>query len=124
MPTKPIDDRVHRARLIELAESRGYHCTAFVGLPSTNSLYLWAFIDPPEPTLPSAWMTQLDDKLQQRVVDQVKSSPRPCAIRNDPLLNFWMDGKPVPQTPLVRYIESAFVPKREFGGYQPPPIAR
>ena len=69
------------ARLAEVIALNG--CTALVGLPSTNSMYLWTSIDPPSSTLPSAWMTQLDDELQQRAVDELRRSPRPCAFRHD-----------------------------------------
>jgi hypothetical protein len=112
----PPDQLATYTQLAQLI--RGSRCTALVGLPSTNSLYLWTFMDAPAPTLPGAWMTQLDDKLQQQVVDEVRASPRPCAIRNDGLVGFWTKGQPVPQTPLVRYIEQGFVPAQQVGGYQ------
>lgn len=113
MPVEQLNTYVQLATLI-----RGTHCTALVGLPSSNSLYLWTFIDPPRPTLPGAWMTQLNDKLQQQVVDEVRRSPRPCAISYGALLGYWMKGQPPPQSPLVRYIENDFVPVRQIGGFQ------
>jgi hypothetical protein len=100
-----------------VAAIRDARCTALVGLPSTNSLYLWSFIKAPAPTLPSAWMTQLDDRLQQRVVDEVRRSPRPCAFRNSDQLGRWMNGRPTPDTPLVRYIERDFQPRSTIGNY-------
>jgi hypothetical protein len=112
----PPDQLATYTQLAQLI--RGSRCTALVGLPSTNSLYLWTFMDAPAPTLPGAWMTQLDDGLQQQVVDEVRASPRPCAIRNDGLVGFWTKGQPLPQTPLVRYIEQGFAPVQQVGGYQ------
>jgi hypothetical protein len=103
------------ARLATVIAGNG--CTALVGLPSTNSLYLWTSIDPPTSTLPGAWMTQLDDELQQRAVDETRRSQRPCAIRNDPQLSAWMNGRPAPDTPLVRYIQQGFRPAETIGEY-------
>jgi len=113
MPADQLNTYVQLSQLI-----RGSQCTALVGLPSANSLYLWTFQDPPLPTLPGAWMTQLDDKLQQQVVDEVRQTRHPCAIRNDALLGFWMKGKSPPNSPLVRYIEGSFTPSRTIGGFQ------
>jgi hypothetical protein len=103
-------------RIVQLTGLSG--CTALVGLPSTNSLYLWTGLRPPKPTLPSAWMTQLDDARQQRVVDQMRRSSRPCAVRNDTRASGWMNGRPLPDSPLVRYITDEFRSVETVGEYQ------
>jgi hypothetical protein len=111
----PTDQRDTYEALVRLI--RGNNCTALVGLPSTNSLYLWSFIDPPLPTLPSVWMTQLSAARQQRALDQIRRSPRPCGVRNNDLLSRWMQGRPIPQRPLYRYVEREFEPKAQVGNY-------
>ena len=85
------------ADLLHLAPSQGEefvqlvdllhenHCTTFIGFPNVNSLYLFSGIEPPKPNSPGAWPILLPLDQQQRVVDQMKASPRPCAIRNDRL---------------------------------------
>jgi hypothetical protein len=62
-------------------------------------------------------MNALDDERQQRVVDELKASPRPCAIRNYPLAEGWLHGEPPPDAPLVNYIFNEFRPIEEVGDY-------
>lgn len=103
-------------RLVQLLHDRG--CTTFVGYPNVNSLYLWSSIDPPKPSAPGAWVAVLEDGEQQRVVDEMSASPRPCAIRNDSLAGGWLQGAPPPGTPIVRYVFSEFKPVARVGDFQ------
>lgn len=81
-----------------------YRCTDFIGYPNVDSFYLWAQIDPPRPSAPSAWMLALDEEQQQRILDQLRASPRPCAFRDEPVAESWLGNRARPQTPLVEYI--------------------
>jgi hypothetical protein len=100
-------DQLHRHR-----------CTTFIGYPSINSLYLWSSIEAPLPTAPGAWVESLDSKQQQRIVDEMRASPRPCAIRSDSKAELWLHGEPAPQRPLVRYVFNEFEPVAEVGEFQ------
>ncbi len=102
----PADQAAEYARLVSLLHA--YHCSTFIGYPNVNGLYLWSGIDPPEPNAPGAWVAVLDSAGQQRVVDEMRASPRPCALRKDPLADAWLQGRPPPETPLVRYIFDDF----------------
>jgi hypothetical protein len=95
-----------------------YRCTTFIGYPNVDSLYLWSGIEAPPPTLPGAWMDAIDSKLQQRVVDEMRASPRPCLIRSETRAEFWLHGVPPPDKPLVRYIANGFEPVAEAGDFQ------
>lgn len=95
-----------------------YRCTTFVGYPNVDSLYLWSGIEAPPPVLPGAWMDALDAKIQQRVVNEMRASPRPCAIRQDSVAEFWLHGDPPPEKPLVRYILNGFKPVGQVGEIQ------
>ena len=95
-----------------------YRCTTFIGYPSINSLYLWSSIDAPPPTIPGDWAEVLDGKRQQRVVDEMRASPRPCAIRSDTRADFWLGGAAPPARPLVRYIFDDFKPVAQVGEFQ------
>lgn len=83
-------------------------CTSFVGYPNIDSMYLWTGIEAPKPYAPGAWVTALDEAGQNRVLAQVRSSPRPCAFRNESVAGAWLQGRPAPDTPLVHYIFEDF----------------
>lgn len=85
-----------------------YRCTTFIGYPSVNSLYLWSGLEAPAPQIPNAWMYALDRAQQQRVVDELRASRRPCAIRNDALAAPYLQGVPPPNLPLVNYALNDF----------------
>ncbi len=97
-----------------------HRCTTFIGFPNVDSLYLWSEIEPPKPNAPGAWPIVLPLDQQQRVVDQMKSSPRPCAIRNDGLAEgAWLHGTPPDESdPLVHYIFNDFRKVAEVGEFQ------
>lgn len=95
-----------------------HHCTTFIGYPNVNSLYLWSGLEPPPPAGPNAWMYSLDAAEQQRVVDGMRASPRPCAIRNEGLAAPYLKGLPPPQTPLVKYLFNQFKPVTTVGSFE------
>ncbi len=104
-------------QLVEMLKDR--RCTTFIGQPNSDSLYLWSSTEPPKPSAPGAWLVVLDSAQQQRIVDQMRTAPRPCAIRNATAAEAWLHGSPPPDTPLVRYIgSSAFRPVGQAGGWE------
>jgi hypothetical protein len=109
-------DAENYTRLVDLLHQ--YRCTDFIGYPNVNSLYLWSEIDPPPPDAPGAWIEALDSKRQQRIVDELRASPRPCAIRNDELAGLWLGGDSPPDRPLVNYVLDDFRTVAEVGEFQ------
>ena len=120
------------ADLLHLAPSQGEeyvqlvdllhenHCTTFIGFPNVDSLYLFSGIEPPKPNSPGAWPILLPLDQQQRVVDQMKASPRPCAIRNDGLADTsWLHGAPPDESdPLIGYIFNDFETVATVGEFE------
>jgi hypothetical protein len=96
---------------------RDNRCTALVGYPNVNSIYLWSGLEAPRPQLPNAWMNAYDADQQQRVVNQLRSSPRPCVLYNESLAPFYL-SEPPPDRPLVHYIFDEATPVAEAGGFQ------
>jgi hypothetical protein len=109
-------DAENYTRLLELL--RRYRCTDFAGYPNINSLYLWSGIEPPPPFAPGAWIEALDAERQQRVVDELRASPRPCGIRNDEIAGAWLGGAEPPGRPLERYLLNDFRTVEEIGPFQ------
>jgi hypothetical protein len=95
-----------------------HHCTGLIGYPSINSLYLWSGIEAPPPQVPGTWMKALDGEQQQRVVDELRASPRPCAVRSDGRAETWLQGAPPPPGPLVSYVFEDFRPVATVGDFQ------
>jgi hypothetical protein len=122
----PGADRLHLAppqgeeyaELVDLLKE--HRCTSFIGFPNIDSLYLFSGIEPPKPSPPGAWPIVLPLDQQQRVVDQLRASPRPCAIRNDDLASAaWLHGAPPDESdPLIGYIFNEFETVDSVGGFQ------
>jgi hypothetical protein len=112
----PHDDVETYRQLVELL--RRHRCTDFIGYPNINSLYLWSGIEAPPPGAPGAWINALDSERQQRVVDGLRASPRPCAIRSDGRADLWLHGEQPPDRPLVRYVLDDFRPIERAGEFE------
>lgn len=112
----PEEEAQTYATLVDLL--RDFRCTSFVGYPNINSLYLWSGIDPPPPSAPGAWMEAVGAEQQQRTVDALRATRRPCAIRSHERADLWLHGDPPPDTPLVRYIFEDFEPVAEVDGFE------
>ncbi len=112
----PAEETETYARLVDLLHS--HRCTAFIGYPNINSLYLWSGIDAPPPQAPGAWVKALDGEKQQRVVDELRASPRPCAIRSQSRADLWLRGEPPPDRPLTRYVFYDLRPATQVGEFE------
>jgi hypothetical protein len=95
-----------------------YRCSGFIGYPNVDSLYLWSGIEPPPPDAPGVWIEAVDSSRQQRIVDELRASPRPCAIRNYGLAELWLGGRPAPDRPLVNYVFDDFHPVEKAGEFE------
>lgn len=104
------------ARLVDLLAR--HRCTDFIGYPNIDSFYIWSGIEAPPPQAPGAWLNALDSERQQRIVDELRASPRPCAIRSDARAENWLRGAPPPDRPLARYVLDDFQPIEQVGEFQ------
>jgi hypothetical protein len=102
----PVAEAESYERVVELLHR--YRCTTFIGYANVDSLYLWSQIDPPQPSAPSAWMLALDEGEQQRILREMRATPRPCVVRNEGVAGGWLAGRPRPETPLVDYVFNDF----------------
>jgi hypothetical protein len=101
--------------LVELLHQ--HHCTTFVGWPSVNSLYLWAGLEAPRPTIPNGWFYAMKASQQQLAVEELQAAKRPCAIVNEELAGFYLHGEPAPERPLVPYVKNNFEPVEVVGKF-------
>jgi hypothetical protein len=112
----PVAEAESYERVVDLLHR--YRCTDFIGYPNIDSLYLWSSIDPPQPFAPSAWMLALDEAKQQRILRQLRASPRPCVVRNEYVAGAWLAGRPNPDTRLVNHIFDDFAVVKQFGDFE------
>jgi len=95
-----------------------HHCTTFVGWPSVNSLYLWSGLEAPKPTIPNGWFYAMKESQQKLAVEELRASPRPCAIVNEELAELYIPPNSAPSTPLVHYVKQNFEPVEIVGGFE------
>lgn len=96
-----------------------YRCTSFIGYPNVDSLYLWSGIEAPLPAAPGAWIKAVEPDEQRRIVRELKTTPRPCAIRSFSRAEAWLHSStPPPGLPLVNYIFNDFKVVTEVGDFQ------
>ncbi|MHB8588181.1 MAG: hypothetical protein ACYDA0_04910 [Candidatus Dormibacteraceae bacterium] len=92
-------------------------CTSFVTMPGMPSLYIWTGQQAPVPLFETDWMYLLDSAQQQSIVDRVRTLPGMCVVRNDAVVKFWAEGRPVPRGPLIDFIDTNFVISGSYGDY-------
>ena len=110
------------ARIVNGLKAR---CDTFVSQPGLNSFYFWAGMAPPGRLNLGDWMFLLNDRQQQDVVDAIRPVRRLCQLRNDDALAVWTgenrnpgEGRPLPDRPLLRYLDRGFEPLDAAQGYQ------
>jgi len=112
----PADQVQQYAAMVDALHE--HDCTDFIGYPNINSMYLWSGIEPPPPAAPGVWLEALDSERQQRIVDELRASKRPCVVRSEPRAALWLSGREVPDRPLVRYVFSDFKPVETVGEFE------
>jgi hypothetical protein len=108
-------EEVDRYHAITAAIDR--NCPSFLELPGMGDFYIWSNQEPPTGYFATAWPTLFDDAHQEKVIEQTRSIKGLCLLRNMALAEGWSAG-PVPDGPLVRYLERGFQPIANIEGYE------
>ena len=93
------------------------NCSTFVSLPGMNSFYLFTEQEPPTTINQSGWMYVFDEEVQSDIVRKIESVEGLCVLRNEPLVDFWRQGRPLPNRPLVVYIKRSFQHRFRWGDF-------
>jgi hypothetical protein len=93
-------------------------CSSFITFPGMNSIYIWTGQEPPSDLRYGVWWLTPDPVDQQAVVLQLKGQSRLCVVKNQALIDFWAQGRPVRSQPVVDFIDGSFVPSATFGDYE------
>jgi len=115
--------RQEAAKLRWITETLRAHCDTFVTEPGLNSYYFWTGLDPPTGLNAGMWMVLLDEGQQQRIVDALVGSQRPCAVRDQALASWWNGATSIPKPerdarPLARHLDEEFVTVSSVGGLE------
>jgi hypothetical protein len=106
--------------LQSLASVADRDCTTLLTLPRMESLNLWT----EKAGLASLysdvgiWIFSLDAAKQQSIVNELSGRQGVCVVRSQVVLDFEAQGRPVPERPLVQYIDTAFRSAGIFGVYE------
>lgn len=106
------------AQLRSLVGAIKDRCGSFITYPGMNSFYFWTEQDPPAELSSEVWWLVLDSPQQQSLLDQLQSQPRLCVVKNQRMIDFWAQGRPVPSRPLVEWIGNDFLKAGSYGDYE------
>lgn len=106
------------SQLRQLVSAIKANCSSFITMPGMDSLYLWSGQDEPAELSSEVWWLVLDDGQQQAIVDKLRDTQGLCVVKNQRFVDFWAQGRSVPQRPLVRLIDQDFTVTATFGDYQ------
>jgi hypothetical protein len=93
-------------------------CSSFITLPGMASFYPWTGQAPPAQLYSGVWMYFLGSAEQKQIVAELSAMPGVCVVRDQAVVDFWAEGRPVPNRPLVEYINSSFRLEERFGDYE------
>lgn len=106
------------AALRSLVAAINQECSSFITLPGMSSFYIWTGQQAPAQLYVGIWLYSLDSAQQKQVVAQFQGRPRLCVVKDQAVVDFWAEGRPVPSGPLIEYIDNTFRPDRVFGDYE------
>ena len=119
----PGAERIHLSRY-KVAEYKWLTSTlqanadTFISIPGYNSLYFWAGQDPPTGYNAGHWMTLLNRREEEAVIQSLSTYDRRCVIYNATGLTFWLRGQDMGESPLVNHVLEEFEVVDRFGAYQ------
>jgi len=113
--------RLSRTQVVDLRSlvaAIDRQCSSFITFPGMDSLYVWTDQEPPSDMRYGPWWLSLDGSQQEAIVQQVQNRPRLCVVKNQTINDFWAEGRPIPQRPLVMFIDQTFEDAGSFGDYE------
>ena len=93
-------------------------CRYLITYPSMDSFFLWTPVESSIRMRYTLWYLTIGSAEQASMVEQFKSQPGLCLVRNQKLVDFWARGGPAPSGPLVDFVNDGFVPAGTFGDYE------
>jgi hypothetical protein len=109
----PADEAAGLRELVNMARNS---CSVLITAPGMPTFNAWSGVSSPLGLGAGNWIMGLDDAGQQRIIAQIASEPRTCAIYNAEQIAMWNHDADVSARPLIRYIRENFRPVAEGRG--------
>jgi hypothetical protein len=84
------------------------HCSSVVSMPGMYSFNLWSERPTPSGLAAEPFWNLLTHLQEHTALARARAAHGLCAVYSYPLTQFWDNGAPLPQTPLVKFIEFHF----------------
>ena len=92
--------------------------TTFFGEPGLDSLYIWTGTEPPVPFYSHMWMVQTPIERQRPVAAAIAGRKDVCVVRNRGIVETWLQGRPLADSPILEAIESGYEVAGRTRGYE------
>lgn len=106
------------AQLRALVAAIDRNCSSFMTYPGLDSFYIWTAQEPPTPLRYELWWLTIDVGSERSIVQALERRPRLCVVKSQLQLDFWLEGRQLPDRPLVDFFNQDFVNGGSFGDYQ------
>ncbi|HEX8289449.1 MAG TPA: hypothetical protein VF556_15810 [Pyrinomonadaceae bacterium] len=101
-----------------LVENLNSDCDNFISMPGLYSLHFWTQKEPVNTYNATAWMTLLDNRQQQSIVERLKNYRCVCAVYHPQLTQNGLREQNLQSFPLADYILDNFTTVAEFNEYR------
>ncbi len=92
------------------------HCRTLISMSGLPSLNLWSGLPEPDGlSVIGVWWKALLPAQLTTVLADAEAASGLCEVRNQTEIEAWDGRRPLPQIPLVRFLEQDFVPLGSFG---------
>jgi hypothetical protein len=109
--------------LVALIAATRAHCRTLISTPGLASLNLWSGLPAPSGfTVIGLWWEAPPAEDLEKAFTEAERSPGLCEVRNNEEIRFWVNKQPLPQIPLVGFLEKNFVPIGTYGESSDPPF--
>ncbi|MGH7765419.1 MAG: hypothetical protein ACREOM_13490, partial [Candidatus Dormibacteraceae bacterium] len=108
----PQDQAVQLRGLVAAIDRQ---CSTFVTLPGMDSFYLWTAQEPPTSLRVGPWWLNFVAGIDPSTLRDLEGRPRLCAVKSRAIVDYWLQGRPLPQDPLISFIDLGFVDSGTYG---------
>ncbi|MGZ4251624.1 MAG: Ig-like domain-containing protein, partial [Solirubrobacteraceae bacterium] len=92
-------------------------CRSVLTMPGMMSLNLWSALPAPSGMTQEPWWAVLSPAQLRVALARARAARGLCLVRDNVLVGFWLQGRELPQIPLVRFVTDDFSQLAQYGTY-------